>query len=74
MAQKAKQHAAGASAAEKALVEAIQYRYPSSSVPEDFSPSTCAYADAVRKVLLEFVGDDMDITTLTADALMNTNP
>ncbi|KAF7864053.1 hypothetical protein EAF04_007018 [Stromatinia cepivora] len=74
MAQKAKQHVARASPIEKALVDAIQHRYPSSSVPDDFAPSIDAYANAMREVHREFGGDDIDITTLAADALMNTSP
>lgn len=74
MVQKAKEHVAEASAIEKALVNAIQHRYPSSSIPDDFSPSTYAYADAMKEVYRKFGGDDMDVVTLAADALMNTNP
>ncbi|KAL7619825.1 hypothetical protein AAE478_010370 [Parahypoxylon ruwenzoriense] len=74
MAQLAKEYKATASTAEMALVDAIQHRYPSASVPDDYLPSTWAYANAMKQVHKDFGENDMDIITLAADALMNTNP
>ncbi|KAL6897496.1 hypothetical protein GGI43DRAFT_428660 [Trichoderma evansii] len=74
LAQKAKDFASSASPVEQALVDAIQYRFPSKEVPDDFTPSTVAYADAMRQVYRRFGENDLDIAALTADALMNTAP
>ncbi|KAH6974786.1 hypothetical protein EDB80DRAFT_830647 [Ilyonectria destructans] len=74
MALKAKEHAATASPVEQALVDAIQYRFPTSSVLDDFSPSILAFANAMRMVYKNFGQTDLDIVALAADALMNTNP
>ncbi|RYP86807.1 hypothetical protein DL769_000652 [Monosporascus sp. CRB-8-3] len=49
-------------------------RFPSEEVPKDFTPSVLAYADAMRQVYKQFGENDLDIITLTADALMNTAP
>lgn len=73
LSRKAKEVTGNASPVEEALVDAIQYRFPSPDAPEDFMPSIMAYADAMRKVYRRF-GDDLDVVSLTADALMNTAP
>lgn len=70
----AKQHAASALSVERALINALEYRFPFSSAPEDFSPSVLEFADEMRKVYREFGDKDLDVVALTADALMNTNP
>ncbi|KAF4461278.1 tpr domain [Fusarium albosuccineum] len=71
--RKAKEFSATASPVEQALIDALQYRFPSKEVPKDFSPWVMAYADAMGQVHREF-GSDLDIATLCADALMNTAP
>ncbi|KAG5655102.1 hypothetical protein KAF25_000225 [Fusarium avenaceum] len=61
---------------EQALIEALRYRFPSPDreTLSDFSQSVIAYADAMRRVYQEFSQDDLDVITLTADAMMNTAP
>lgn len=74
LSKKALSYASLATPKEKALIHAIQSRFPNREVPGDFNPSVLAYGDAMRKVYHEFGEDDLDIITLTADALMNTAP
>lgn len=76
LARQAKEFAKSASPLEQALIEAIQLRYPDDQVPDDdnFAPWNLAYADAMREVYKQFGHDDLDVITLTADALMNTAP
>ncbi|KAM0543975.1 hypothetical protein ACHAPJ_012070 [Fusarium lateritium] len=75
MATKAGEMAYSASPVEKALIEAIQQRFPSAEMPDgDFGPSMKAYADRMRTVYRDFGDGDLDITTLAADALMNMAP
>jgi tetratricopeptide (TPR) repeat protein len=64
---------AGASAVEQALIKAIQARYPSTTPAEDLNGWNDAYADAMRDVYRAF-GDDIDVATLFAEALMNRTP
>lgn len=59
---------------ERALVEAIQLRFPSGEAPESFEESTAEYAGAMRRVCREFGSDHLDVIALTADALMNVTP
>jgi tetratricopeptide (TPR) repeat protein len=63
----------GASAVEQALIKAIQSRYPSMTPAEDLDSWNDAYADAMREVYAAF-GDDIDVATLFAEALMNRTP
>lgn len=73
--RKAKELSDNATPTEKALIEALQHRYPTrDEVPVDFGPSVKAYADAMRLVYRQFGENDLDITTLFADSLMNTAP
>ncbi|KAI0096873.1 TPR domain protein [Nemania sp. FL0031] len=58
---------------EKALVEALQSRYPRESAGEDCSIWNQGYADAMAEVYRRF-GDDLDVAALYADALMNLTP
>ncbi|KAI5460293.1 hypothetical protein BGZ63DRAFT_454603 [Mariannaea sp. PMI_226] len=73
MALQAKRHQATSSPVERALIGALQHRFPFTAAPADFVPSVWAFADAMRQVYREF-GDDLDVIALTADALMNTKP
>lgn len=62
--------------AEKALVKAIQARYPSSTPPEkegDFHKWNEGYADAMKEVYDEFP-EDLDVAALYADAMINLTP
>lgn len=60
---------------EKALVDALRYRYPRdhASDKDDRSIWNLEYADAMQRVYAEF-GSDLDVATLCADALMNLSP
>jgi tetratricopeptide (TPR) repeat protein len=68
----AKARAAGASASERALIDALASRYTSDP---DADPAALAgaYADAMAEVHAQYP-DDQDIAVLFADALMNTSP
>ena len=66
-------HLDGTSPVERALIQSLQSRYPSPAPPEDFASWTVGYADAMREVHGRFA-DDLDVTTLFADALMNITP
>ncbi|EXJ53619.1 uncharacterized protein A1O5_13186 [Cladophialophora psammophila CBS 110553] len=71
--QKAKAEAINATAVEKALVEALEFRYPRSQAPADCSVWNQPYADSMRSVYKAFP-DDLDVAALYADALMNLSP
>ena len=58
---------------ERALVEALARRYPSSEPDGDFNRWNDGYADAMRAVHRSFP-DDPDVCTLFAEALMNRTP
>ncbi|HEX6113592.1 MAG TPA: bacterial transcriptional activator domain-containing protein [Geminicoccaceae bacterium] len=68
----AKARAAGASARERALIDALARRY---STAPDADPAALAgaYADAMAAAHAQYP-DDQDIAVLFADALMNTSP
>ncbi len=69
---KARELAAGASAVDHALIDALGKRYENPQ-PEDRKPLDVAYADAMRKVW-ESHPDDADVGALTAEALMDLRP
>ncbi|KAJ4326667.1 hypothetical protein N0V84_002892 [Fusarium piperis] len=65
----------GITAVEKALIEAVQYRYPAEK-PE--GAEACGhwnqgFADAMEQVYNEFP-DDLDVITIYVDAVMNLHP
>jgi tetratricopeptide (TPR) repeat protein len=62
-----------ASPAERALIEALPARYPAPEPVEDCMVWNAPYADAMRAVYRNY-GDDLDIATLTAVALLNQTP
>ncbi|OTA98878.1 hypothetical protein M426DRAFT_68912 [Hypoxylon sp. CI-4A] len=63
-----------ASPVEKALVEALKYRYPHDhKADKKWSIWNESYAEGMGKVYEEF-SDDLDIATLYVDALMNLTP
>ncbi|KAL7619740.1 hypothetical protein AAE478_010282 [Parahypoxylon ruwenzoriense] len=63
-----------ASPVEKALIEALNYRYPQGdSGNRNWSIWNEGYADAMGRVYKEFP-DDLDIAALCVDALMNLTP
>ena len=57
---------------EQALIDAITQRYPP-DLETDPQPYYQAYADAMRRAMREFP-DDVDIATMTAEALMDLHP
>jgi tetratricopeptide (TPR) repeat protein len=70
----AKELCVASTPAERALIETLQYRYPS-ELPksEDFSRWNREYADAMEKVHKEFP-EDLDVATLFAEAMMQLTP
>ncbi|MGH1479220.1 MAG: hypothetical protein ACRBM6_10970, partial [Geminicoccales bacterium] len=69
----AKRLAASATLVEQALIEAVPARYPQATPGDDMEAWNDAYADAMREVYRQF-GDDADVSTLFAEALMNRTP
>ncbi|KAJ5100131.1 hypothetical protein N7532_007132 [Penicillium argentinense] len=61
---------------EQAMVNAIQFRFPTeaTSTDDDFAACNVSYADAMRDVYQKFGAENLDVITLSADALMNTRP
>ncbi|PSK53777.1 hypothetical protein B9Z65_7583 [Elsinoe australis] len=59
---------------EVALIRAPTKRYSIEGVVHDFSNPNKNYADAMREVYQKYGEDDLDVTTLFADALMNWKP
>ncbi|EYE98287.1 TPR domain protein [Aspergillus ruber CBS 135680] len=57
---------------ERALIKAIQFRFPVNRPVSDFSALNKSYAAAMEEVFLKYGSTDMDITTLYVDALMHT--
>jgi tetratricopeptide (TPR) repeat protein len=72
-AQKALALSDKASDVERALIQAVQARAPQPVPVEDCSVWNDDYADAMRSVYRDF-GDDLDVATLFADALMCRTP
>ena len=70
--QKSQELAPTVSAAEQAYIDALAVRYVENP-PEDRSELDRAYADAMRKLALEYP-DDLDAATLFAASLMDTTP
>ncbi|WP_233153359.1 tetratricopeptide repeat protein [Kineosporia sp. R_H_3] len=70
---RAREAAAHATPLEQALVEALAARYPADRPAGDLSVWNHDYAGAMRAVHARF-GDDLDVATLFADALMNLTP
>jgi hypothetical protein len=65
--------AARASEVERALIEAVQVRYPADEPAEDCSIWNASYAAAMEGVYRNYA-NDLDVATLYADALMNLTP
>ena len=63
----------GASPVERALIEALAQRYPAVLPADDCALWSDAYAGAMRDVYARF-GDDRDVATLFAEALINRTP
>lgn len=73
--ESARLHAANATPTERALIEALSYRYPGDQEPTKTNCSVWnrEYADHMGSVHAEFP-DDPDVATLYADAMMNLTP
>ncbi|KAJ5387723.1 hypothetical protein N7509_010264 [Penicillium cosmopolitanum] len=71
--RKAKEHSANATPLEQALIEAIQYRFLTDKPASDYPALNKGYADAM-KLVYDQHGQDLDVATLYADALMNMTP
>src|ERR1043166_2796310 len=69
--QKAIALKAKASPSEQALIDALKYRY--TGKPEERRANDVAYADAMRKVHLQFPDDD-DISMLYVESVMDLRP
>ncbi|MEM8564503.1 MAG: hypothetical protein AAGF57_19845 [Pseudomonadota bacterium] len=61
------------SLAEKALINAIQARYPQATPIDDMSAWNDAFANEMRKAMSD-VPDDLDVTCVFAEALLNRTP
>lgn len=73
-AREARKHAAvRATPLERALVDAIQSRFPTSEPAKDYPAVNRDYA-AAMKTVYETYRRDLDVATLYADALMNMTP
>jgi len=72
-AAQAKANSATALPVERALIDALQFRYPQEWPATDFSVWNQQYAEAMKSVSRDF-SNDLDIATLYADALMNLTP
>jgi tetratricopeptide (TPR) repeat protein len=71
--RQAKRYAVNATPLEQALIEAIQFRFPTNEPQTDYPAVNKGYATAMKPVYDAF-GRDLDIATLYADALMNMTP
>ena len=63
----------GATMSERALIEALQARYPQPTPADDMSPWDDDYADAMRRVHAAFP-DDLDVACFFVEAMMNRTP
>jgi tetratricopeptide (TPR) repeat protein len=70
---RARERAGSATAVEQALIEALSARYPADAPPAECAPWSDAYAAAMRAVYASH-GDDVDVATLFAEALINRTP
>ena len=73
--QKARSLSAHATPVERDLIEALQHRFDQDHPldPGSGPPRMAAYADAMQRAAARHP-DDLDVQTLTAEALMNRNP
>ncbi len=58
---------------EAALIEAISHHFPSDPEIEDYAPWNDAFADSMRAVYSDHP-DDLDVSSVFAEALMNRTP
>lgn len=69
----AEQYLATATSVEQALIKAIQLRYPQDTSEKKWTVWNQAFANAMRSVYEQFP-DDLDVTAIYADSLMNLTP
>jgi tetratricopeptide (TPR) repeat protein len=69
----AKAGLAGATPAERALVEALAHRFPDDPEVEDYGPWNEAFSASMRRVHEDFP-EDLDVAAIFAEALMNRTP
>ncbi|EKV09135.1 Tetratricopeptide-like helical [Penicillium digitatum] len=69
----AKKYAHAATPLESALIDALQYRYPQEQPVPDCTEWDKSYAEAMTSVYQDYP-DDLDVTALYCDALMNLTP
>jgi tetratricopeptide (TPR) repeat protein len=72
-AMEAKRLAARVSPVERAIIEALQHRYPQEQPLDDCTEWNHRYAEAMSSVYRAFP-DDLDVVTLYVDSLMNLTP
>lgn len=72
-AEHAKRLVTSATAVERALIDALSARYPQATPSDAMDKWNDAYADAMRKVHAAH-GEDLDVASLFAEALMNRTP
>lgn len=72
--QQALQRKENAGPWERALIEALRFRFPDTNPNRDLAECDRAYANAMRNVYQRFGAEDFNIITLFADALMNVAP
>ena len=68
--EEAKDHAPDSAPLEQALITAVQCRVPKGLRESDFRACNEAYARAMETVYRKY-SDDLDVTTLFADSVMN---
>lgn len=71
--QNAMRHAAKSSPVEKAMIEALQSRYPQADAIEDMTPWDKAFTMEMRKVF-DAYPDDLEVRAVFAEAIMNETP
>jgi tetratricopeptide (TPR) repeat protein len=71
--ERARSLSAAATPVEQALVEALAARFPEATPPDECSLWSDAYATAMRGVYAQF-GDDPDVASLFAEALIGRTP
>ena len=70
---RARELAGSASAVEQSLIEALSARFPADVPPPECAPWSDAYAAAMRQAYARH-GDDADVATLFAEALIGRTP
>jgi hypothetical protein len=68
--EKARNHAPMSTDVERALIEAVQVRVPKSLDEAGFRACNEEYAEAMKRVYKRY-SDDLDVTALYADSIMN---